>query len=214
MMRQVRDTTMPGLLGAVLFLSAAAWSSSAMGSAAGDSSPTDREDRWHLSVFTGRAATDRLLDIITRYNTGFIDSYLVAVAPGFVHRETRRWRFEIEGQAVKHWGDQDHWEFNTAYIARWKPFIWDAYVDTNLAVGAGVSYALEVPAIEPRADRVTVEKSAKLLGYLMAEIEFAPPNDADWSIFFRLHHRSGSKGLFKDVAGGSNFVTGGLRWRF
>lgn len=210
----MHGTRMKCLAGAVLVLSAAAWSSSAMADGSADTPLTDRENRWHLSVLTGRAATDRLLDIITRYNTSFIDSYLVAVAPGFVHRETRRWRFEIEGQAVRHWGDQDHWEFNAAYIARYKPFIWDAYVDTSLAVGTGLSYALELPAIEPRADRVTEEESAKLLGYLMAEIEFAPPNDADWSIFFRLHHRSGAKGLFKDVAGGSNFVTGGLRWRF
>lgn len=173
-----------------------------------------RSGQWQLSVYGGRAAKDRLLEIITRYNTGFIDSYLVAVAPGWVHRETRRWRFEVEGQAVKHWGEQDHWEFNAAYIARWQPFFWDRYVDTSLAAGAGVSYALEVPAIEPRADRVTDEKSAKVLGYLMAEIEFAPPSDANWAIFFRLHHRSGGKGLFKDVNGGSNFVTGGLRWRF
>ncbi|GAB4177945.1 MAG: hypothetical protein Kow0020_13960 [Wenzhouxiangellaceae bacterium] len=174
----------------------------------------DHSGRWQLSVYSGKAAKDRLLDIITRYNTGFIDSYLVAVAPGYIHRETRRWRFEIEGQAVKHWGLQDHWEFNAAYIARWKPFPWDEFVDTSLAAGAGVSYALEVPPIEPRADRVTAERSAKLLGYLMAEVAFAPPGDARWAVFVRLHHRSGAKGLFKDVDGGSNFITGGLRWRF
>ena len=208
------DLQLPRLLGALLVLFASV--ATAQNPTDGDSvaSDEDANGRWQLSVYTGRAAKDRLLDIITRYNTGFIDSYLVAAAPGWVHRETRRWRFEVEGQAVKHWGDQDHWEFNVAYIARWKPFIWDKYVDTSLAAGAGVSYALEVPAIEPRADRITDEESAKMLGYLMAEIEFAPPNDADWAIFFRLHHRSGGKGLFKDVDGGSNFVTGGLRWRF
>jgi len=208
------ETRMMRSLGAVVVLALAIGPLTAMADDAEGASSSDREGQWHLSVYTGRAAKDRLLDIITRYNTGFIDSYMVAAAPGFVHRETRRWRFEIEGQAVKHWGDQDHWEFNAAYIARWKPFVWDRYVDTSLAAGAGVSYALEVPPIEPRADRVTDEESAKLLGYLMAEIEFAPPSDAPWSIFFRLHHRSGAKGLFKDVDGGSNFVTGGLRWQF
>ena len=169
---------------------------------------------WHLGVYSGRAAKDRLLDIITQYDTGFIDSYLVALAPGFVHRETRRWRFEVEAQAVKHWGEQDHWEFNAAYIARWKPFPWDGTIDTSIAVGGGASYALETPPIEPRADRETFEDSAKLLGYLMLEIEAGPPGDAPWSVFVRLHHRSGAKGLFKDVNGGSNFVTGGVRWEF
>lgn len=175
----------------------------------------DRTGKWHLSVYSGKAATDRLLDIITKFNTPFIDSYLVSVAPAWTHRETRRWRFEVEGQAVKHWGDfQDHWEFNSAYIARWKPFWWDDYVDTSVAVGAGFSYATEVPPIEPRANRPTSETSAKLLGYLMLEFEFAPPNDAPISAFVRLHHRSGGKGIFKDVDGGSNFITGGVRWQF
>ncbi len=175
----------------------------------------DRTGQWHLSVYSGKAGTDRLLDIITKFDTPFIDSYLVSVAPAWTHRETRRWRFEVEGQAVKHWGDfQDHWEFNSAYIARWKPFWWDAYVDTSVAVGAGFSYATEVPPIEPRATRPTTEDSAKLLGYLMLEFEFAPPGDAPISAFVRLHHRSGGKGIFKDVDGGSNFITGGLRWAF
>jgi hypothetical protein len=174
----------------------------------------DRTGQWHISAYSGQAAVDRLLDIITRFNTPFIDSYLVAVAPGWVHRQTKNWRFEIEGQVVNHWGLQDHWEFNGAYIARWMPFFWDEYVDTSFAVGAGASYATEVPVIEPRARRFTEENSAKLLGYLMMEFEFSPPNDSPIAAFVRLHHRSGGKGLFKDVDGGSNFITGGLRWDF
>jgi hypothetical protein len=178
-------------------------------------STEDRSGQWHLSVYSGKAAVDRLLDIITKYNTPFIDSYLVAVSPGWVHRQTKNWRFEVEGQVVKHWGDfQDHWEFNGAYIARWMPFFWDHVVDTSVAFGAGVSYATEVPLIEPRAENIGGEESAKLLGYLMMEFEFSPPDDSPFAAFIRLHHRSGGKGLFEDVNGGSNFITGGLRWDF
>lgn len=180
-----------------------------------DDRPEDRSGQWHVSAYSGQAAVDRLLDIITQYNTPFVDSYLVAVAPGWVHKQTKNWRFEVEGQAVKHWGDfQDHWEFNGAYIARWMPFFWDHVVDTSFAVGAGVSYATEVPVIEPRAERIGELDSAKLLGYLMMEFEFSPPNDSPFAAFIRLHHRSGGKGLFKDVNGGSNFITGGVRWDF
>jgi hypothetical protein len=144
----------------------------------------DRTGQWHLSVYSGQAASDRLLDIITKYNTPFIDSYLVALSPGWVHRQTKNWRFEVEGQVVKHWGDfQDHWEFNGAYIARWMPFFWDHVVDTSFAVGAGVSYATEVPLIEPRAEQIGELESAKLLGYLMMEFEFSPPNDSPFAAF-------------------------------
>ncbi|NKI34088.1 hypothetical protein HFP89_02770 [Wenzhouxiangella sp. XN79A] len=181
----------------------------------GDRSPEDRTGQWHVSAYSGQAASDRLLDIITKFDTPFIDSYLVAVSPGWVHIQTKNWRFEVEGQAVRHWGDfQDHWEFNAAYIARWMPFFWDDYVDTSFAVGAGVSYATEVPLIEPRAERIGELESTKLLGYLMIEFEFSPPNDSPFAAFVRLHHRSGGKGLFEDVNGGSNFITGGVRWDF
>jgi len=97
------ETRMMRSLGAVVVLALVIGPLTAMADDAEGASSSDREGQWHLSVYTGRAAKDRLLDIITRYNTGFIDSYMVAAAPGFVHRETRRWRFEIEGQAVKHW---------------------------------------------------------------------------------------------------------------
>lgn len=130
-----------GILGAGIWLSLA-------GSAAAEA--TD-DGYWHLGVYGGKAAEERLLDILTRFNTGFRDAWLVAFAPAYVYRRTERWRFEVEGQAVKHFGDQDHWEFNAAWLARWMQFPWDAYVETRAALGLGVSYATEIPVIEPRA---------------------------------------------------------------
>ncbi len=172
------------------------------------------QGRYFVSGYTGRAADDRLLDIVTRFNTGFIDSYLGAVALGWVHKEGKNLRGEIEGQIVRHWGEQDHWEFNAAYVGRWKTFPWDRYVDTSFAVGAGISWATEVPYIEPRAKELGQEESTKLLGYLMMEIELKPPGESPWSGFVRLHHRSGAKGLFDDVNGGSNFIALGGRYYF
>ena len=167
-----------------------------------------------LSVYGGVAAKDRLAEIFTEFNTGFLDSYLGAAALGWVHKDRERWRTEVESQVVRHWGEQEHWEFNLAYVGRWKKFPWDAHVDTSIALGAGVSYATEVPFIEPRAKELGLEESEKLLGYLLVEIELAPPQSSNWSGFVRLHHRSGAKGLFSDVNGGSNFLTLGARYYF
>ncbi len=177
-------------------------------------SRADDSGDYFLSLYSGQAAKDRLLEIITQYNTGFLDSYLAAAALGWIHKDGEKWRGEIEGQVVRHWGEQEHWEFNLAYIGRWKPFPWDAYVDTSIAFGGGVSYATEVPFIEPRAKELGVGESEKVLGYLMLEIELAPPRESPFSGFIRLHHRSGAKGLFSDVNGGSNFITLGARYYF
>jgi hypothetical protein len=167
---------------------------------------------FHLAVYGGRAAEERMLDILTRFDTGFRDAYLVAVAPGMVVRDHGRWRQELEGQVIKHFGDQDHWEFNAAWVARWMRFPWDHRLDTRAALGLGLSWASEIPPIEPRAKEEEGE-SARFLGYVAIELEFAPPGGSAWSGFARLHHRSDAFGLFHDQRGGSNFVTLGVRRR-
>jgi hypothetical protein len=179
---------------------------------AADADADAERGHWHVAVYGGAAGKERLLDILTRFNTGFRDSWLFAVAPGYVHHETERWRFEVEGQLARHFGDQNHWEFNAAWLARWMRFPWDRFVDTRTALGVGVSWASEIPVVEPRAKLDTGE-SRRFLGYVAVEIEVAPPRESDWSGFVRLHHRSDAFGLFHDERGGSNFITLGVRRR-
>ena len=139
----------------------------------------------------------------------FRDSTLVGLAASRgIGRFDHRFGFEIEGQVVHHFGDQDHWEFNLPIIGRWKAFPWDAVVDTSLAFGIGPSYASEKPKVEVANDGA----SRRLLVYWMMEIEVGAL-DTDWSAIFRLHHRSGAFGLVADE-GGSNAMVIGLRHRF
>jgi hypothetical protein len=79
----------------------------------------------------------------------------------------------VEGQAVKHSGDQDHWEFNGLAPIRWLTFPWHKYIDTSLASGAGLSYTTQTPKVELR--RRGDDQSAKLLTYLMIELAFTLP---------------------------------------
>lgn len=120
--------------------------------------------------------------------------------------------WELEGQAAKHTGHQSHLETNLLLTARWNRFPWDGYVATSAALGWGFSYAHELPVLEPRSDRE--EGSNRLLNYLLVELDFAPPTAPQWGLVFRLHHRSGVFGIYNGVNGGSNFVGGGLRYRF
>jgi hypothetical protein len=121
-------------------------------------------------------------------------------------------RWEVEGQVVKHFGAQDHWELNPLLVLRWITFPWDRWADTSVAVGMGVSYATEVPEVEARRHPDT--GSARFLSYLMIELSVGIPGAPEWSIVARVHHRSGVGGLFSDVQGASNALALGVKYRF
>ena len=162
-----------------------------------------------VAVFGGVLTNNNWEDVFTPWDLDTRDSTLVGLAISHgIGPIDPRFGFEIEGQVVHHFGDQDHWEFNLPVVARWKAFPWDDVVDTSVAFGIGPSYASEIPKVEVanRGD------SQRLLVYWMAEIEVGPP-DKDWSALFRLHHRSGAFGLVADE-GGSNALVIGLKQRF
>jgi hypothetical protein len=119
----------------------------------------------------------------------------------------RRWfSVEIEGQIVRHFGDQDHWEINAPVATgRVAPF---AGVDASLAFGLGLSFASETPALEVANESA----SEAVMVYWMIEAEAGLPPE-DWSLVGRIHHRSTGFGLFGDD-GGSNALALGLRRRF
>ena len=117
--------------------------------------------------------------------------------------------WSVEGQALRHWGEQNHVEFTGAVVARWNPFPWDRIVDTSIAVGEGLSYATGMPELEDRS----FHDSAKLLNFILIEAAFSPPDNPGVSLVIRVHHRSGVFGLFDGVTQGSNFLNFGLRFR-
>ena len=172
--------------------------------------PSFAEKNWAVSVYWARL-TDGGLGKALFFDTSFENSQLLDVA---LSRKLYRLRdlidFEVEGQVVRHFQDQDHWEFNALIVARWLPFPWDRYLDTSFAVGEGLSYATEISEIEGKRH----DKTSKLLNYLMFEFEFTLPRLPDWSLLTRIHHRSGVFGLFDGVRGASNACGVGLRYRF
>jgi len=166
------------------------------------------EDRF-ISFYAGRACYDSLKDILS--NREYADSYVTAVLIGKELKEYKHYfQLESEGQIVKHWGYQDHIEFNGLLVFRWLAFPWDRYLDTSFAVGEGLSYATDDPKLEIEKH----DRTARLLNYLMFEIAADMPRQPRWTIFVRIHHRSGVFGLFDGISGGSNVVGAGLRYAF
>ncbi len=172
--------------------------------------PEDLETvRWSLSGYIGQVSYTRFNEII-RFDTDFRSSYVAVLGATRVlydHDHYARW--EWEGQVAQHWGKQDHAEINSALLLRWRRFPWDDILNTSVALGAGPSFALEVPAIEQERH----DRASRRLFYMPFEIAAAFPGRESGEVFVRIHHRSG---VFDVVsrAGGSNFVGLGYRWSF
>jgi hypothetical protein len=167
---------------------------------------------WYTTVYGARISTQPGWEdiIIDAWDTEFVDSYLVTVALSrqYAERKEGALAIEAEGQVVKHFHDQSHWEFNALPIVlRWQRFPWSKRLNTSAAFGIGLSYATELPPVE-----VLLEgESHQWLIYWVMELT-AGPLDSRWSVSLRLHHRSVAYGLMGDE-GGMNAVGLGLRYK-
>lgn len=165
---------------------------------------------WSVMVF-GAAGTSSDIASIYSFDADFVDSALVGAA---LNRRlfgiTRHFAFELEGQIVRHFRKQDHWEFNALGLLRYLTFPWDKYVDTSLAAGHGLSFATSTPEIERDDDK----RTSQLLSYLTFELDFTLPQYPAWTLSTRIHHRSSIFGTFFGARAGSNFLATGLKYNF
>ncbi len=170
----------------------------------------DEQKNWAVTVY-GAIQTHSDLGG-TFLNPDFDSDYhfLAAAVSRRIGSMTRHIDWEVEGQAVKHFGDQNHMEFNVLLIARWLTFPWDSYLDTSFAVGNGLSYATRTPRIE----EIQHDKTHQFLDYMLFELTFSLPQQPRWSMVWRIHHRSGVYGLFNGVHGASNALGVGLKYHF
>jgi hypothetical protein len=164
-----------------------------------------------LSLYGGQMTDNSIDDFSDSFwGLDFEDSYLVALA---LARRVGTYKelasFEVEGQIVKHFEAQDHWEFNALLTARWEAFPWDRSLDTSFALGTGPSYATSIPEIE-------VERSGDsehLQAYILVELEFVLPSCPSVAFITRIHHRSNAFGVVAED-GTSNALALGLKFKF
>jgi hypothetical protein len=184
--------------------------------------PLPEERSWHLTVYGSRWVNADLLEIPERTLTGDLtgeDAYFVGaglsrvVVPSFsiplpgtdfaFHGN----RIELEGQVLRHFGDQSHWEGTIALMFRTGQIPLFGGLSVNLAVGEGLSYASERPSLEGNPNL----EPTRLLNYLAFEAEFSHSSLPGVYFVPRIHHRSGVFGLFADKGSGSNFIGAGIR---
>jgi len=167
---------------------------------------------WSTTVYAAAISTQPGWEdiIIHAPDTRFVDSYLVTLALSrqYAERKQGALTIEAEGQVVKHFGDQDHWEFNAVPIVlRWHRFPWSGRVATSAAFGLGLSYATELPPVEVQLEG----ESHQTLVYWVLEMT-AGPAKSRWAASLRIHHRSVAYGLMGDE-GGMNAVGLGVRYQ-
>lgn len=165
--------------------------------------------KWFLTVYGGPHAQPDFYHVL-RFDMSFEDDTYIAVAA--LARELWRYKdwvsFEAEGQVGKHFGGEHQGQLTGLIIGRWHWFPWDKYIDTSLALGDGVSWNTKISKIEKEDN----DDAIRWLNYLLVEVTFGLPQYPRWDLVYRIHHRSSNSGLIG--AGGSNYVTGGIKFSF
>ena len=166
------------------------------------------EKEWALTLLGGQYSGSKLLELGGKVD--FKDSYTAGLAVSYQFVD---WgphiRWELEGQMLKHFGEQEHVELASSINARWITFPWNRSLETSVAFGGGLSVTSEVPVLEKRDPDNS--NAATLLHYLLIEAAVGLPK-SNWSLVGRVHHRSGIFGLFSHS--GSNVLSLGVRYRF
>lgn len=104
----------------------------APGAASADDAPETRD--WAVMVFAGQFVDNDFDELINPAAIEGEDAGLAGVALSRKIAEPfEGLDIELEGQIVRHFGDQDHWEVNAPVVARWTAFPWDDAVDTSAA---------------------------------------------------------------------------------
>lgn len=169
------------------------------------------ENECAFNLYLGQMTSNHWDDFFRGQEVDSEDSYLLAATLARrIGGYKKLLSYEVEGQLVKHFSQQDHWEFNALGVLRWEPFWWDKWLETSAAFGLGPSYATQKPPIEIDNDNDTEH----FLLYWMLELAVAPLSERpELELFTRIHHRSNAYGLFAD-AGGSNALAVGLKYNF
>ena len=168
---------------------------------------------WATTIYSGPLTSQTSSKIIVDADFGSSGIAAFAISKELETFMEKRLGFELESQAVQHFGDQQHFEFNPiALIARWKTFPWNKTLPTTLAIGDGVSIATHTPKLE--VNRRGKHDSAKVLNYVMAEATFASPCYTQWAFILRYHHRSGAFGAFHGIHDASTVFAAGVKYWF
>ncbi len=168
------------------------------------------ENIWSVSFFVATKTADTTTDTIL-FSADFPSNQnFISLAVARKINSFKQFDIEFEGQFAKHQGVEKYKEYTAAIFIRLADMFWDNVIDMSFALGEGLSYTTVTPQFE--ADNH--ERATRLLNFLAFETTFAHPENKNWQVVLRIHHRSGVFGLFDGVHGASNAWALGLRYKF
>lgn len=112
----------------------------------------DWKSGWSVTGFNGWFTGDATITQTLKFEADLDSSYRFA-GIALNKRFLTLWsRLEIEGefQMLKHYGSQHQGEFVGLAALRWRTFPWNRWLQTGIAVGAGVSVATEEQSTSSR----------------------------------------------------------------
>ena len=102
----------------------------------------EARQKWSITSYGALLSTAPIEKSLVNFDDIEESYQFVALALGRGIGSYKKIDFEMEGQIVKHLGDQHHMEFNAAIIARLVNFPWE---NTSLAFGEGLPWHPENP---------------------------------------------------------------------
>lgn len=168
---------------------------------------------WSLGVYGGPYYDTEPAGFLNG-RANFKDQYLLALTGSKTlwRSATLPMALELDGMLGQQFGQASLFEVAVAPVLRWSGFPWSQYLQTSLRVGPlGLSYTSEVSPLERGPDG----RGSQWLNFLMLELALAPPQQKDWEVFVRLHHRCTIYDLINTYgANGEDFLGFGYRRRF
>lgn len=167
-----------------------------------------------MGAYVGALNNDPLVNIlVVPWTTKLQPDYIVVGQAIYTAYRFQKIPIDLEVEAdIGHRFGQSHeTDFDLIPMARLRWLPWNNYVYSTFRLGVfGASYATGISKVE--VARSGNHKGSQFLNFLVPELTFARAADSPWEVFFRIHHRSGIYGVIDGVHGGSNYVSGGVRF--
>ncbi len=124
------------------------------------------------------------------------------------------WSLEAEGQLIKHFGVEDHFEATGSVLFRTGEIKLGQHASFNIGIANGLSWAFSKPKWEWGPTKERGVDAPQLLWHIGVEAEISSPHLQGLSGFARIHHRSENYGALGAPWYHSNRIGLGIRYRF
>lgn len=171
------------------------------------------ENQRNFFVMTGRITSSDMAESLGVVTSGYEKNYVTGV--GF---QNLTWHHDLlqigyEAGAVLRYGDHTTTEVWAGIVSRFRGFQLSRRLKVTPSIIFGLSH---VDGIQNGREAELADEyqgDPSLLFYLSPELELSSA-DRDWSVFWRLHHRSGGGKTLGNMRGATNANAVGLRFRF